>query len=155
MKKNSKKKQGDPGKRSPRSPWGLPKPAKKVNPVEKRSPEKRNPEKSQPENLKERERQQVRLGNQFLMKPLPKGMRELLVEVRQRPFPGSLRCVNIGIPSPQKYSKKLNGEKLKFNGGSKQPQATNASPKNTTESLPLSSLSYRRLVRLLRKPSQN
>ena len=151
-KNNNRKKQGDPGRRSPRSPWGLPKPAEKEK-VKVKVKEK--VVKNQPENLKERERQQTRLGNQFSMRPLPEGMKELLVEVRQRPFPGSPPYANTGKPSRRKYNKKLNGGKLKSNGASSKPQVTSALPKSTTELSRHSSHLSKRLVLLLRKRSMN
>jgi hypothetical protein len=99
MKKN--KKQGDP-QRTPRSPWGLPKPEK--NPAEGYREKRSQQEKSQEE--KEKNFQQV---NSFLRNPLPEGMLNHLEELRQRPFPGRLRPGNTGQTSLQKPKLKLTG----------------------------------------------
>jgi hypothetical protein len=108
--KKSKKKQGDP-QRSPRSPWGLPKPAKKPKPKQLSAM-----------SLEKRLNQQVKSMNRYLLMPLPKGMLSLLEEIRQRPFPGHRQPVNIGEESPHKPKQKsLNGRGTLPEGFSRLP----------------------------------
>jgi hypothetical protein len=121
--KKSKKKQGDP-QRSPRSPWGLPKPARK--------PGSGRPKNPKPLNSDKLMQQKTLLGNRFLLRPLPQGMLSLLEEIRQRPFPGHRQPANIGQESPRKPKQRLlNGKGTLPEGFSRLP-GINASLMNIT-----------------------
>ena len=121
--KKSKKKQGDP-QRSPRSPWGLPKP----KPA--RKPGSGRPKNPKPLNQDKVMQQKTLLGNRYLLRPLPQGMLSLLEEIRQRPFPGHRQPVNIGQDSPQKQKLKLTNERGTLPEGFSRLPGINASLMN-------------------------
>jgi hypothetical protein len=123
---DKKKKQGDP-QRTPRSPWGIPPREQPPKGKEQGYQEKR----SQQEKSREEKEKDFQRANSFLRNPHPKGMLNHLEEIRQRPFPGRLRPVNIGQESLQKPKQRFSGVNGISSKDFSKPQDTNGWLKNT------------------------